>query len=221
MEPPSSLDSSSCEDSFLPGEEPSSSTLSQALSRILHQLATNQNTRQTKASRAAVLQDLRGLIKAADCEGLFGGDDTLPGGMPAMLGRLARALEKAASPPQEQEGGDERPGHLYVAERAVAVGAVFLQLLAKVEAAKDRPTCPMWGPGLRHVASPAYVFAIAHSSEHPWTSPGSRDVAREVLAQLLRVTGCASVAGLLVGEREDENGRLKAILALLQPELNK
>ncbi|XP_049628318.1 TELO2-interacting protein 2 isoform X2 [Suncus etruscus] len=221
METPSSLDSSSCEDSSLPGEEPSSSALSQALSRILHQLAVDQNTRRTKASQAAALQDLRGLIEAADCEGLFGCDDTLPGGMPSLLGRLARALEKAASPPKEQEGRDEHSGHPDVAERAVAVGTVFLQLLTKVEAAKNHPTCPMWGPGLGHVASSAYVFAVAHSSEHPWTSPGSRDMAREVLAQLLRVAGCASVAGLLVGEREDENGRLKAILALLQPELNK
>lgn len=215
MEPPS------CEGPPLPGEEPSCA-LRQALSRILHRL-TGQDTRRADASNAA-LQELGALMEGAEGEALFGGGDTPTGGMPEMLGQVARALEKAARPPKEREGGGERPGPPDVAETAVAVGSIFLQLLGKAEAARSRPPCPSGVSGvagLRRVTAPAYVFAVTHAAERPWSSPGSRDVARQVLAQLLTVTGSASVTGLLVGEREEDPGRLPAILAFLQPELSK
>ncbi|XP_073758551.1 TELO2-interacting protein 2 isoform X2 [Callorhinus ursinus] len=216
MEQDSSRESPSQEGSSLPGERPSSA-LGQSLSQVLHRL-TSQESRRGKA-RSAVIQDLGALIEATECDQLFEDSGTSPRGMPEMLGQVAKALEKYAAPPKEQQGRGH--GHSEVAEKAAAVGVLFLKLLGKVEAAQNSMLCPTWKMGLRHLAGPIYIFAVTHSLEQPWTSPRSHDVAGEVLSLLLRVTQCGSVAGFLHGENEDEKGRFTVIMELLKPDLNK
>lgn len=136
-----------------------------------------------------------------------------------MLGQVAKALGKYAAPAEEPEGKGDR--HSEVAEKAAAVALLFLQLLRKVEAAKNSLVCPAWKTSLRPLAGPIYVFAVTHSLEQPWTSPRSQEVAGQVLALLLQVTECSSVAGFLHGENEDEKGRFTVIMGLLKPDLNK
>uniref|UniRef100_A0A8C8WHX5 TELO2 interacting protein 2 n=1 Tax=Panthera leo TaxID=9689 RepID=A0A8C8WHX5_PANLE len=216
MEHDRSRESPSREGTSLPGEWPSSA-LGQSFSQILHRL-TCQESRRDKAKSAAV-QDLSALIEATERDQFFEGSGTSLHGMPEMLGQVAKALEKYAAPPKEQEGRGH--GYSEVAEKAAAVGLVFLKLLGKFEAAKNSLVCPKWKTGLRDLAGPIYIFAVTHSLEQPWTSPRSHDVAGEVLALLLQVTECGSVAGFLHGENEDEKGRFILIMELLKPDLNK
>ncbi|XP_019322420.2 TELO2-interacting protein 2 isoform X3 [Panthera pardus] len=216
MEHDRSRESPSREGTSLPGEWPSSA-LGQSFSQILHRL-TSQESRRDKAKSAAV-QDLSALIEATERDQFFEGSGTSLHGMPEMLGQVAKALEKYAAPPKEQEGRGH--GYSEVAEKAAAVGLVFLKLLGKFEAAKNSLVCPKWKTGLRDLAGPIYIFAVTHSLEQPWTSPRSHDVAGEVLALLLQVTECGSVAGFLHGENEDEKGRFILIMELLKPDLNK
>ncbi|XP_032269324.1 TELO2-interacting protein 2 [Phoca vitulina] len=216
MEQDSPRESPSQEGASLPGERPSSA-LGQSFSQVLHRL-TSQESGRGKA-RSAVVQDLGALIEATDCDQLFEGGGTSPRGMPEMLGQVAEALEKYAAPPKEQQGRGH--GRSEVAEKAAAVGVLFLKLLGKIEAAQNSLLCPTWKIGLRHLAGPIYIFAVTHSLEQPWTSPRSHDVAGEVLSLLLRVTRCGSVAGFLHGENEDEKGRFTVIMELLKPDLNK
>ncbi|XP_060509184.2 TELO2-interacting protein 2 isoform X3 [Panthera onca] len=216
MEHDRSRESPSREGTSLPGEW-SSSALGQSFSQILHRL-TCQESRRDKAKSAAV-QDLSALIEATERDQFFEGSGTSLHGMPEMLGQVAKALEKYAAPPKEQEGRGH--GYSEVAEKAAAVGLVFLKLLGKFEAAKNSLVCPKWKTGLRDLAGPIYIFAVTHSLEQPWTSPRSHDVAGEVLALLLQVTECGSVAGFLHGENEDEKGRFILIMELLKPDLNK
>lgn len=216
MEQDSSKESPSQEGSSSPGGRPSSD-LGQAFSQILHRLTGQEFTR-CKARNAA-LQDLSALIDATEPAKLLEGSGTSLRGMPEMLGRVAEAVEKHAAPPNEQEGRSDGPSA--VAEKAAAVGFLFLKLLRKVEAAKNSLGCPAWKTGLRPLAAPIYIFVVTHSLELPWTSPRSRDVAGEVLTVLLQVTECGSVAGFLRGENEDEKGRFTGIMGLLKPDLNK
>ncbi|XP_060038831.1 TELO2-interacting protein 2 isoform X2 [Erinaceus europaeus] len=205
-----------CLDSSLPGECPSSA-VTQALSQILHHL-TCQESRRNKARNAA-LDDLRVLIDSTECARLCGGDDPSSSPpVPAVLGQVAKALEKLASPPKEQEGRSDR--HSGVAQKATEVGALFLQQLGKIEAAKNS-FCPAWKTGLRHLAGPVYIFAVTHTLEQPWTNQRSREVAGKVLALLLKVSECGSVAGFLHGENEDEKGSFSLIMGLLKPDMNK
>uniref|UniRef100_A0A8C5XE14 TELO2 interacting protein 2 n=1 Tax=Microcebus murinus TaxID=30608 RepID=A0A8C5XE14_MICMU len=204
------------EGSSLPGEW-SPSALGQAFSKILHCL-TGQETRLGKA-RDAALKDLGSLIEDTECERLFEGSGAPLRGVPEILGQVAKALEKYAAPPKEEDGRAE--AHSQVAEKATEVGLLFLKLLGKVEASKNSLGCPEWKTSLRHLAGPIYIFAVTHSLEQPWTSPRSREVAREVLTSLLQVTECGSVAGFLHGENEDEKGRFTMIMGLLKPDLNK
>ena len=216
MEPHGSRESPPREGSSFPGRWPSSA-LGQAFSHILHQFA-GQESRRGKARNAA-LRDLSALLEAKECDQLFEGSDTSLRGMPEMLGQVAKALEKYAAPPEGPEGGSDR--HSEVAEKAAAVGLLFLKLLRKVETAKNSLVCPAWKAGLRHLAGPVYIFAVTHNLEQPWISPKSQGVAGQVLALLLQVTECGSVAGFLHGENEDEKGRFTAVMGLLKPDLNK
>ncbi|XP_047712446.1 TELO2-interacting protein 2 isoform X3 [Prionailurus viverrinus] len=216
MEHDRSRESPSREGTSLPGEWPSSA-LGQSFSQILHRL-TSQESRRGKGKSAAV-QDLGALIEATERDQFFEGSGTSLHGMPEVLGQVAKALEKYAAPPKEQEGRGH--GYSEVAEKAAAVGLVFLKLMGKFEAAKNSLVCPKWKTGLRDLAGPIYIFAVTHSLEQPWTSPRSHDVAGEVLALLLQVTECGSVAGFLHGENEDEKGRFILIMELLKPDLNK
>lgn len=200
----------------MPGVWPSSA-LGQAFSQILHQFA-GQESRRGKA-RSAALEDLAALLEAKECDRLFERSDSSLRGMPEMLGQVAKALGKYAAPAEEPEGRGDR--HSEVAEKAAAVALLFLQLLRKVEAAKNSLVCPAWKTSLRPLAGPIYVFAVTHSLEQPWTSPRSQEVAGQVLALLLQVTECSSVAGFLHGENEDEKGRFTVIMGLLKPDLNK
>lgn len=204
------------EGSSLPGAWPSSA-LGQAFSQILHQFA-GQESRRGKARNAA-LEDLAALLEAKESDRLFEGSDASLRGMPEMLGQVVKALGKYAAPAEEPEGRGDR--HSEVAEKAAAVALLFLKLLRKVEAAKNSLVCPAWKTSLRPLAGPIYVFAVTHSLEQPWTSQRSQEVAGQVLALLLQVTDCGSVAGFLHGENEEEKGRFSAIMGLLKPDLNK
>lgn len=193
--------------------------LGPAFSEILRRLTGREGRR--RDARAAALEDLGALLEATERDRLFESSAGPHHQMPETLGEVAKALEKYASPPRDGEAGDEARSE--VAEKAAEVGSLLLKLLRKVEAAENSPAelCPEWKAGLRHLAGPVYVFAVTHSLEQPWSSPRSRDVAGEVLAALLRVTDCGSVAGFLRGENEGEKGRFPAVLGLLKPHLNK
>nr|XP_054417397.1 TELO2-interacting protein 2 isoform X5 [Pongo abelii] len=216
MELDNALEAPSQEDSSL-SEELSHSAFGQAASKILHGLTCPESRRGNVKDVA--LKDLGDLIEATEFDRLFEGSGARFRGMPETLGQVAKALEKYAAPPKEEEGGGD--GHSEVAEKAAQVGLLFLKLLGKVETAKNSLVGPAWQTGLHHLAGPVYIFAITHSLEQPWTTPRSREVAREVLTLLLQVTECGSVAGFLHGEHEDEKGRLSVILGLLKPDLNK
>uniref|UniRef100_A0A2K5LM61 TELO2 interacting protein 2 n=1 Tax=Cercocebus atys TaxID=9531 RepID=A0A2K5LM61_CERAT len=216
MELDSALEAPSREESSLSGEL-SPSALGQAFSKILHSL-TRPEARRGNVKDVA-LKDLGDLIEATECDRLFEGSGARLRGMPETLGQVAEAVEKYAAPRKEEEGGGD--GHSEVAEKAAKVGLLFLKLLGKVETAKNSLVGPAWQTGLHHLAGPVYIFAITHSLEQPWTTPRSREVAREVLTLLLQVTECSSVAGFLRGENEDEKGSLSVILGLLKPDLNK
>uniref|UniRef100_A0A2K5YWP3 TELO2 interacting protein 2 n=1 Tax=Mandrillus leucophaeus TaxID=9568 RepID=A0A2K5YWP3_MANLE len=216
MELDSALEAPSREESSLSGEL-SPSALGQAFSKILHSL-TRPEARRGNVKDVA-LKDLGDLIEATECDRLFEGSGARLRGMPETLGQVAKAVEKYAAPRKEEEGGGD--GHSEVAEKAAKVGLLFLKLLGKVETAKNSLVGPAWQTGLHHLAGPVYIFAITHSLEQPWTTPRSREVAREVLTLLLQVTECSSVAGFLRGENEDEKGSLSVILGLLKPDLNK
>ncbi|XP_075412825.1 TELO2-interacting protein 2 isoform X2 [Tenrec ecaudatus] len=197
----------------LPGAPPSVAPR-EAFSRLLHRLTRLEARRGN--GRDAAFQDLGAFLEAAECDALFEGS-----GAPTceLLGEAAKALGRLAAPPKEEGSrGDGRPA---VAEAAAEVGALFLQLLRKIQTAKASPGCSAWKTGLHHVAGPVYVFAVSHMVEQPWTSPRSQDVAREVLSFLLHVSDCGSVAGFLRGENEDDKGRLTAIMGLLAPDLAK
>lgn len=153
MEHESSRESPSRDGSSLPGEWPSSS-LGQAFSQIVHHLS-GQESRRGQARNAA-LQDLSALLEATECDQLFEGSGASLGGMPEMLGKVAKALEKYAAPPKEQEGRED--GYSAVAEKAAAVGLLFIKLLRKVESAKNSLVCLAWKRGLRHLAGPIYIL---------------------------------------------------------------
>ncbi|XP_009211122.2 TELO2-interacting protein 2 isoform X3 [Papio anubis] len=216
MELDSALEAPSREESSLSGEL-SPSALGQAFSKILHSL-TRPEARRGNVKDVA-LKDLGDLIETTECDRLFEGSGARLCGMPETLGQVAKAVEKYAAPRKEEEGGGD--GHSEVAEKAAKVGLMFLKLLGKVETAKNSLVGPAWQTGLHHLAGPVYIFAITHSLEQPWTTPRSREVAREVLTLLLQVTECSSVAVFLRGENEDEKGSLSVILGLLKPDLNK
>lgn len=173
------------------------------------------------APSAGVVRELGALVEAADCRWLLGG------GSAAALGELAAALGGYAAPPkQEQEAADlprEDSAYAAAAERAADVGAVFLRLLAKLEAAKrqDSLGVPAAGPVLCRVMGPIYIFAVTHIVERPWTTSRSLAVAQELLALLVQAAGCGSVAELLRGKNEDDKGRFAAVMGLLKQELTK
>ncbi|XP_025937458.1 TELO2-interacting protein 2, partial [Apteryx rowi] len=130
---------------------------------------------------------------------------------------LAAALGGHAAPPERQQDAGDLP------ERAADAGSVLLLLLAGLAAAEGReaPGVPAAGLRLRSVLGPVYVFAATHAAERPWTSARSQLVARELLAELLRATGCGLVAEFLRGRNEDEEGRFAAVMGLLKQELTK
>lgn len=173
------------------------------------------------APKAGALRDLCALIEAADCRWLFGGLS------PATLGGLVVALSGCAAPPEQEQDAAELPwkdgAYAATAERAADVGAVFLHLLVKLEAAKTQESLgvPVVGPILCRVVGPIYIFAATHIVERCWTNVRSRSVAQEVLELLVQAAGCSSVAEFLRGKNEDEEGRFAAVMGLLKQELTK
>ncbi|XP_048186489.1 TELO2-interacting protein 2 [Perognathus longimembris pacificus] len=177
------------------------------------------------AAGAAALEDLGALVDAAEWGRLWAGSGASVRGTLEMLAPVAQALEKHAAPPEEEAaaaaaGGAGR-GPPEVAEKAEQVGSLYLKLLGKVAAAKSCADRAAWKTDVSHLAGPVYIFAVSHRVKQPWTSPRSRDVAGRVLASLLDVTECSSVAGFLRGENEEERGRFPVVLGLLKPDLNK
>ncbi|NWZ74165.1 TTI2 protein, partial [Acrocephalus arundinaceus] len=165
------------------------------------------------------LRELTALLEAADPSWL------LSSAGPAALGELAAALSSSAAPPRREQDGTEPPGQgtalAAVAERAERVGAVFLLLLQKLEAAGSQRGMAAVGPVLRRVQGHAFIFAVTHKDERPWSTARSREVARELLERLVQAAGCGSVEEFLRGKEGDEEGRFGAVMWLLKPELTK
>eukprot|EP00076_Gallus_gallus_P011226 XP_004947632.2 TELO2-interacting protein 2 [Gallus gallus] len=175
---------------------------------------------QLLSQRPGVVTELGALLEAAEPRWLLGA------GSPAALGELAAALSAfAALPEREQDAAELRDGdgaYAAAAERAADVGRVFLRLLAKLEAAKAEESLgPAVEPVLRRVMGHIYVLAVTHLAEGAWSSAGSRAVAAELLAALVRAAGCGTVAELLRGRKEEEEGGFAAIMGLLRPRLGK
>ncbi|XP_033926308.1 TELO2-interacting protein 2 [Melopsittacus undulatus] len=173
------------------------------------------------ASKAGAVRDLRALTEAADCRWLLGGL------RPGTLRELVLALSRYGAPPEQEQEAAELPCTdgvcEAVAERAAEVGAVLLNLLGKLEAAKTQEALgePVVGPILCRVLVPVYIFVATHIGERPWTNGRSRAVAQELLEALVRAAGCGSVAEFLRGKSEDEEGRFGAVMGLLKQELTK
>ncbi|XP_036106165.1 TELO2-interacting protein 2 [Molossus molossus] len=216
MEHDSSRESPSRDGSSLPGEWLSSS-LGQAFSQIVHRLNDQESRRGRARNRA--LQHLDVLLESRPCHRLFEGSGASLLGMPEMLGKLAKALEKCAAPPKEQEGRED--GYSEGAEQAAEVGSLFIKLLRIIVSARGCLLFREWESVVQHLAGPIYIFAVTHSLQQPWTTPRSQFIAGKVLALLLQITGCDSVAGFLYGESEDEKGKFTEIMELLKPDLNK
>ncbi|XP_027753182.1 TELO2-interacting protein 2 [Empidonax traillii] len=165
---------------------------------------------------------LRELLESAEPRWLLLGP-----GCPAALGELAAALGESAAPPGRERDGAEPPGrdreHAAAAERAEQVGAVFVLLLEKLEGARSQEGAgpPAVGAALRRVLGHIYIFAVTHLGERPWTTEGSRAVARQLLEMLVRASGCTSVAEFLRGKDGDEEGMFGAVMGLLKRELTK
>ncbi|NXP95619.1 TTI2 protein, partial [Passerina amoena] len=163
---------------------------------------------QALCERPGALPELGALLQAAD---------------PAALARLAAALRGLAAPPRREPDGAEPPGRetaiAAVAERAERVGAAFLLLLQKLEDARSQES-PV-GPVPKRVLGHAFIFAVTHKEERPWTTAKSRAVAQEVLERLVRTAGCGSVEEFLQGKEGDEEGRFGEVMGLLKQELTK
>lgn len=164
------------------------------------------------------LRELSELLEAADPRWLLGW---------AALPELAAALGGSAAPSRRERDGAEPPGQAAalaaVAERAERVGAVFLLLVQKLEAAGSlrEPGVAAVGPVLRRVLGHAFIFAVTHKEQRPWSTAGSRAVARELLQRLVQAAGCASVEEFLRGKEGDEDGSFGAVMGLLKQELTK
>ncbi|XP_042742227.1 TELO2-interacting protein 2 isoform X2 [Lagopus leucura] len=175
---------------------------------------------QLLSQRPGVITELGALLEAAEPRWLFGA------GSPAALGELAAALSAfAALPEREQDAVELRDGdgaYAAAAERAADVGGVFLRLLAKLETAKaDESLGRAVEPVLRRVMGHIYVLAVTHIEEAAWTGVRSRAVATELLGALVRAAGCGTVAELLRGRKEEEEGGFAAVMRLLRPRLGK
>ncbi|XP_043843562.1 TELO2-interacting protein 2 [Dromiciops gliroides] len=196
-------------------ESPRGPCPGQNLSDLLQQFTCQGAPGRSGVAQDSTVQELDALIGTADWPALLQGDP----GIPQALGQVARTLCGQAAPPKEEDGRSAPAPR--GAERAARIGAVFLGLLEKMEAAKGSlgPAAVM--PALRPAAPHIYIFSVTHSQEQPWTSPASQKAAQEVLALLLRVADCGSVAEFLRGETEDQAGRFTAVMGLLKPELNK
>ncbi|KAM9065822.1 TELO2-interacting protein 2 [Sarcophilus harrisii] len=183
----------------------------QPFSGLLQQLARPGTAGAERAAGDAALRELGALLEAADWPALLRED----AGVAPALGQVARALCGQAAPAQAEEA--RRGG----AERAARVGAVFVQLLRGLEAARGSLGPAAVTAALRPAAPYIYIFSVTHRQERPWSSPASQRAAQEALASLLRVTGCGSVSEFLRGETADRGGRFPAVMGLLGPELTK
>lgn len=169
---------------------------------------------QARLARAepGALGELIALLQAAEPRSLLGS---------GALGELAAALGELAAPPRREQDGAEPRGQdaalAAVAERAERVGAAFLLLLHKLEAAREQQQ----SPGMRRVLGHALVFAVTHKEQRPWSSARSREVAQELLERLVRAAGCGSVEEFLRGKDGGEDGGFGAVMALLKKELTK
>uniref|UniRef100_A0A8C3U9H4 TELO2 interacting protein 2 n=1 Tax=Catharus ustulatus TaxID=91951 RepID=A0A8C3U9H4_CATUS len=164
------------------------------------------------------LGELSALLQAVEPRSLLGS------GGPAALGELAAALGELAAPPRREPDGAEPRGQDAalgaVAERAERVAAAFLLLLHKLEAAGERqpPGVAAVGPGLRRLQGHAFIFAVTHREQRPWTSARSRELAQELLERLVRAAGCGSVEEFLRGKEGGEDGAFGAVMGLLKKE---
>ncbi|OXB75091.1 UNVERIFIED_CONTAM: hypothetical protein H355_015452 [Colinus virginianus] len=182
--------------------------------RVLRQLG------QLLPERPGVLTELGALLEAAEPRWLLGP------GSPAALGELAAALSAfAALPEREQDAAELRDGdgaYEAAAERAAGVGGVFVRLLAKLEAAEaEEALRSAVEPVLRRVVGHACVLAVTQLVGGAWSSAGSRAVAEELMAALLRAAGCGTVEEFLRGRKEEDGGGFAAVLGLLRPRLGK
>ncbi|XP_062995654.1 TELO2-interacting protein 2 [Elgaria multicarinata webbii] len=170
-------------------------------------------------AEAGMTRDLLAILEAVGCQWLFGGG--CQNAAPKLLRDLAVALCHYAAPlQQEPEEGDAGSPYAAVADRAEDAGLVLCNVVAKVEAAKGLGSAAV-GSALRQLAGPAFVFAVTHVADTPWSKARSRSLAQELLDGLLRASDCRSVPEFLRGAREGEDGWFAAVMQCLKPELTK
>ncbi|XP_069069916.1 TELO2-interacting protein 2 isoform X2 [Pleurodeles waltl] len=141
---------------------------------------------------------------------------------------LAMTLCRHAAPKGESEGKK-----CSVPERARASGAIIVDLLkamhkGKLAQEQTGAKCAFSDEGGQalcelpsSLAAPIYIFATTHHEDKPWTDHDSRAKAQEVLACLLWTSRAGSVAELLRGRGEADQGIFKDVMGLLKPELKK
>lgn len=181
---------------------------------------------QGSKTKAGMVRDLLAILEAADNRWLLGGCP--PNTTNPALGDLVSALSQyAALPPQhpdsDEHHADNETSYAAAADRAVDVGLVFLNILAKADTARgpEEAGTVAIGSVLHQVAGPLYVFAMTQAVEKPWSRPRTRSVAQELLESLLRVSGCRSVPEFLRGSREGDDGWFAVVMRCLKPELTK
>lgn len=197
----------------------------QVLQKFLQLFASAGGPEAGSKAKAGMVSDLLAILEAVDSQWLWGGCP--PNTTLALLRDLVAALSQyAALPLQEPDGGGHlggTPSCAASADAAADVCLVFCSILAKVGKAEglEEPDTVEASSLLRGVAGPMYVFAVTHAAEKPWSQPGTRSVAQELLGSLLQASGCHSVPEFLRGSCEGDDGWFPAVMQCLKPELTK
>lgn len=144
---------------------------------------------------------------------------------------LAMALCRHADPKGKSD--ETKYSDSPVPKRALASGLVIVDLLKAMH--RGQPEHEKTGANfafseeggiapralLCSLAAPIYLFATTHREDKPWTDQESRAKAQEVFACLLWASNTGSVAELLRGRGEAEQGIFRDVMGLLKPGLKK
>ncbi|XP_078522306.1 TELO2-interacting protein 2 [Lissotriton helveticus] len=150
---------------------------------------------------------------------------------PVLSADLAMALCRHADPKGKSQ--EDKYSDPPVPKKALASGAIIVDLLkamhkgtpehektgANVAFSEDEGQALRTLPG--SLAAPIYLFAATHREAKPWTDQESRAKAQEVFAGLLWASHTGSIAELLRGRGEAEQGIFRDVMGLLKPDLKK
>ncbi|XP_028851842.1 TELO2-interacting protein 2 isoform X2 [Denticeps clupeoides] len=188
------------------------------VTEVLRQICGQLESATSSEHRLALMGATEQLIGGADAPWLFPSSES---GVRGTYLDLAHVLARCADLPVCESDSGTLPPSSYedVPVRAQAASAVLKALYFRL-GSSDRDELT-WD--LAWTLAPAVcVFAVAHLQDHVWTNKASRKDAFELLALVTQAGGCRSVSELLCGSSADgRDGVFKAILDLLQPQLNK